>query len=1822
MNSKLKTRSSIAAVMMAVGLMGSSVAPPLLAQPGGSGFERFTILPPSVSVGQSATLLPSGQWLILGGEGGQPSGRMLLAANAGQAQVSALPTTLAYPRTGQTATVLPDGKVFIVGGKGVDGRMVTVAELYDPVARTLQSIPDTGLFPRSHHTATLLTDGHVLIAGGLSADGKPIQLSELWNPETRKAMPVVAALNEPRSDQQAALLANGKGLLWGGKDGNGLPVAKGELYDPVKSGFSNVPWWDTRSLPSSALDTAGPVLEASIPGADATGVAVDARVAFRFSKRLDISSINTSTVTLVGPAGAVNGRVVGAEAGMLGFFNPSIELLPDTTYTLFINGAVDTGGRSIPFTTFSFTTQRIPSNGKSGSGSSAGSGASGAGVGGQAAGYGQSGHGPSQGGVAGSNGNSDNEASANAGGYEDWIPQEENRHGAWRVLGLRQDPVLQTTAVALPSAPNGVTAIAGRVLRLNGLPLSGVAVSASGQSVTTDPNGVFLLQGVPAGQLQLKVDGTAVVQGGRHYTSHFIDVASAAGKTSPISSPIYLPRVDPATEVSIASPADRELVLTHPAMPGLEVHIPKGAVLREYDGKIVTKLSITPIPVDRAPYPAPVPFSTYFTLQPGGAYVDGDPSKAVRIVYPNYQGLSPGSSVHFWNYDPTGKGWKVYGKGTVSRDGKQVLPNPGVGFRQIMTFGFGVSPGTPAPPTGPSCPSCNGGDPVDMSTGLFTHEVTEISLSDVIPIQLTHNYHQNDPNFHEFGLGTTLSYAMFIDAPPTSGGVPPIVNLVLANGTRIPFTLQTGSGLGSAVWMNTSPTEYQGAVLTADASYELFYLKMRGGTTLTFGTHHGTGYNQLQNITDANGNIVTITIAGSSAYYPGQSAGGVIQRITSPNGRYIQLTYDHGNNTPCVDASGASRSVITQATDNLGRSATFDYDSACRLWHAYDLDNHYETYNYDSQNRMTSVIDKNGQQMVSNDSFDSGNRVTHQTLADKSTWQFTYTMDSSNSYVAQTTTVDPNNYTSVYTFDQNGQTTNIVLAQGAAEQQTYQIQRDSYSRMIQVTDTYNRVTHYDYSDPYGGPTGITYMYGSTNPAPLTYTLTYDPVFHNLSSVKDPMGHLSQVTYTAQGNPYQYIDALGYATTLGYSGNGQGLPTSVTDANNHVWNLSYAGADLASVTDPNSNTTQYFTDAIGRLLTVTDPLGRTQQLQYDNMDRVQQSIDAMGGITIIGHDNNGNVTGVTDPRQAALGTQGKSHGYTPDSRNRTHIYTDPLGKTVSYGYDGLNHLTSVLDRNGNTTSTQFDGLGRPKLITFQKGSTITINWLDSKNQVQFVDSVNGTITFTYDNFFRITSEAGPGYEVDYTYDGANRRITMTVKGQTQVKYYYYDNNWLEKVVQGSRSVQLKYDNAGRPKTITLPNSVVATYTFDNANRLKSIVYKKGTTTLGDINYDGYDKADQVTSISGSLASLGQPSSPSASNVYDAANRLTSWAGMQPTFDDEGNMKTAFGNSFTWNDRNQLSAVNGNPVSYDALGRRVAYSTGSASHSTVYDGANPVLLDGATFMLAGGGLDQWAAKITSAGAADMLTDGLGSTLGLSSTTGSSLSTTYKYDPYGGSSESGSDSTLLQFSGRENDSNGGLYYYRNRYYSPQIGRFVSQDPIGLAGGANVYAYVGGNPIMRRDPSGRFAIIDNLATGAAGAVIGGAAGVINGLISGDSGSQLWNDLGAGALTGGLAGLTDGGSLLWTAPTNAAVASLIEFGREDWNYGDTDRNDILTAGLLGSLGTQAGTVSDIFAEGYGYLTGGIVGALFQMPFSYLDRLKDQLKENNKYLPCPGGSER
>jgi RHS repeat-associated protein len=1608
--------------------------------------DPSTLQAPKLIEGQSATRLPDGRWLLVGGiQSGVVSGTVVIQNSAGdttQENPSGTPPlNLIYPRYGQTATVLPDGTVAVLGGIGADGNPLTAAEILDLNSGQSQLIADTGLSARSQHTATLLPDGSLLVAGGIGADGAPLSNAQLWNWQTAQAHNVSGGLTAARSGAIANLLPNGDVAISGGKLAQGDIASTVEVYDPQSGSLSSMNPAEGAQLITAYLKSNLPSITVVLPPRDAHNVPVGSRVAILVSTPLQLDSATGQVMSLVGPSGAVAGKSVATNGGRLLFFSPSVDLLPGATYTVFLQGAKDQNGSAFPFSTSSFTTQSfaVPSSAKptvaiSTPKPSATRASSSAALSSTPTAAAISPKPTAQAAPAQKDEKTPQAPDEDT-TPEDWIPQEKNRHGDWHVLGAPGDPALSgvPASVSLPKAAAGQTAVAGRVLRYHGKPLAGVTVSIAGHMVKTDSSGGFLLSGLSPGVTQLQVDGTSVWMNGRHYTKHFIRVQVIAGTTTAIPNPIYLPRVDPATEINISSPASKEIVLTHPSIPGLEVHIPKGVVLREYDGKIVTKLSITPIPLDRPPYPTPASFSVYFTLQPGGAFVDPDSTKSIRVIYPNYQGLPAGTRADFWNYDPA-QGWQIYGRGTVSANGKQVIPDANVGFRQIISFGMGLSKTSAPPPNGPPVNGCTqGGDPVDCATGLFLHTETDIAIRDTIPITVTRTYRQNDPTSRSFGIGTNLSYNMSLYTDSTAN-IPPEVDLILSDGSRVPYLFRSGTALSNSVWVHTgTPSIFYGSTLAAFSSggNEGFTITLLDKTIMQFGSDPPNG---ILSITDRNGNALTFTTASPHT-------GGNITRVTSPSGRYVQFTYNAG--------------LITQATDNIGRSAFYNYDGVGRLSSVTDPDGNTEYFAYDSQNRMTTVTDKRGNTMVTNTYDTSSYRVVKQVLADGATWQFSYILATDGSgNVTQTTTTDPRGNVRQDTFNSSGYLTQEIRAVGKPEQQSISIQRDADNLVLSETDALGRTTQLSH-DGFGNVSGVTRLANTANA--VTASFTYG-TYQQTTSYTDPLGHRTTLGYDWLGNLTSAQDPLGNSAEL--TNDSLGRPLAITNPLGNVTQLTYDSGDLSAATDPLGRTESIFHDAVGRTIGVSDPLGDNTRIQYDAMDRAQQITDALGGQTSLSYDPNGNVLTVQDPR--ATGT----HGFSYDARNRVHVYTDPLGNTETYNYDGMGNLTSKVDRKGQTTSYSYDGLNRLQTITYADSSNITITWDAGNRPTQFADTVNGTIARQYDGLDRLTQETTPQGQMNYVYDAEGRRTQLTVAGLAAVTYQYDDDNRLTQIAQGATVVGLTYDAASRRSSVTLPNGMVATPTYDAANQLLALSYDLAGTHIGDLAYS-YDQAGRRTGESGSLATLAIPASV-PNTTYDAANRLTSWGGSALSYDANGNLTALGSSTYTWDARNHLIATSdgSGAFSYDALGRRTSSSIGGVTNSYSYDGLNPAMVN-SDFMIDGLGLDETYARVNSAGTTSYVSDAVGSTLALTNG-GGATTASYSYEPYGNTTKAGADDSAFQFTGRENDEASDLYYYRARYYSPQLGRFISQDPIGFNGGLNWYAYADGNPISEVDPTG----------------------------------------------------------------------------------------------------------------------------------------------------------
>ncbi|GAA1722452.1 hypothetical protein GCM10009765_82990 [Fodinicola feengrottensis] len=951
------------------------------------------------------------------------------------------------------------------------------------------------------------------------------------------------------------------------------------------------------------------------------------------------------------------------------------------------------------------------------------------------------------------------------------------------------------------------------------------------------------------------------------------------------------------------------------------------------------------------------------------------------------------------------------------------------------------SGGTPPPPgTGPP-PGGNvaGGDPVDLATGLLIDTETDLTVPDTIPLTVARTYRQNDSGIHDFGVGDSGGYNLFLYAPHGATSS----QLVLADGGRISFQRLTPGGsrpydYADAVFTATpTPTKYAGAVMAWNG--DGFDVRLLDGTTLVFGENA-----PLQAIRDRYGNTVTITRGPGTADQDtgfGLSNGPVTQ-VTAPHGRWVRFTYDALNRT-------------TAAIDNTGRTVSYGYDSHGHLATVTDPTGGVSSYTYDSNGRMATAANHRGQVYLTN-TYDSYGRVSKQVLGDGGTYQFAYTLDAAER-LTETRMTDQLGTVHQYIFNKTGYLTSYTTGYGNSLAQTVTVVRDPVSNQpTSYTDALGRRTDLTY-DAYGSPITRVELAGTS--AARTEKQVYDGPFHQLSQSIDAMGQSTTYAYRPDGSLATVTDPLSRVTTSQTNADGQ--VTGVTDPLGHRTSTTYLLGDQVAITDATGRAIRRSVDAAGWVDVTTDPLGAATVVTHDAAGRVLASTNPLGQHTTIGYDADGNATKFTDP-------SGHSTTYTFDAENHSTAMTDPLSHASSYSYDPAGNLTSTTTASGKVTKQEYDALGRLRTTRYSD-STITYTYDAGNRVVSVADSKNGTVSNVYDGSDHKTRVTTPAGRIDYTYDTDGNRVSMTVAGQQPVSYTLDAAGELTDEAQGSNAVSIAYDGAGRRTSVTLPDSVVQSYTYDSANEITGIGYGRNGTNIGDLTY-AYDQSGQVSSVGGSFARTTIPQEYGPA-TYDAGNELSKVGDTAYSYDKDGNLLSNGTTSYVWNSRGQLaSSASGAATTtygYDALGRRT--SKGAANY--LFDGANVVEeLSGSTVTATRmtGGVDEVFARTAAGSTRSLLTDRLNSTVAVADGSGG-VTGQYTYEPFGATTATGDDGgNATRFTGRDDDGSG-QYFNRARYYTTADQRFLSADPTGLAGGdTNVYAYTGNRPTTSVDPLG----------------------------------------------------------------------------------------------------------------------------------------------------------
>ncbi len=1270
-------------------------------------------------------------------------------------------------------------------------------------------------------------------------------------------------------------------------------------------------------------------------------------------------------------------------------------------------------------------------------------------------------------------------------------------------------PLVRTAGLNLIiESATGVTGVKGRFITPEGVGIPGVIVRAEfGPSVqtTTDAAGNFQLVGLVAGEVTFRFDATPA-----NPLYPIWPYTTALPENQVTVLPDWTINPPPSDEkfTPIANVA-QEQVITDPRFPGLEIRLPAGASIIGWDNVpktriAVEKVDIANLPVPPPPTPTGAAYQLYFGTPMGGV-----PTVPIPVTLPNDVAAEPGDSVDVWFFDGSPMAasgeWKIAGQAIITPDGRSARMPPGSGVPRfcgvcgLMCLGKQL----PAPNPPPDAPCNTAGNPVELSTGQELPSTGGLRCRGLTPIETGMSYNPVDAFNNIGGTVGSLGFGWVLDYDiaflPFDG---PQKRLVLPGNRRVNFVDD-----GSGVYRPFDDPRFDGAVFRAtDLGANLWELTFRDGSKWRFNPFPG----------------LPIFIRGGPPTFVTEMVdpqGNVLHVQRQSNGRITSV----GTSERGVTMTYGPNDFVSEIRDSAGRTTKHTYTPDDRLETVTDPDGRVTRYTYvgDDEFAVPGVCDSQpsfgrrlkkilypGRPNPTENFYGPGRRVLRQVGYDGREHRFAYrvtgscvthvtspntvcegsqcpTVDSWENFQAgwrmfggtvfATAVTKPDGQTYTKEFNARGMTTARTDAQGQRSWlildagnriteptdplgRTWKYSYDASGNVVEEIDPLGRVMQYAYDPKWNQVTSIT-RFDEAN-QPQTWQFTYNLAKGTLLTATNPLNETTSFAYTARGELETITSPLDQVTRFEYGLSG----------------------DPVKAIDPLGNEARFGYDAVGRRVAVTEPLGFQSRYSYNGIDRMTRFTDALGQPTQLDYDPAGRLAGVTNARGNLI------ESYEYDAGDRLTTRSDALGRSTLYDYDSAGRVDRTTDRRGLETSFAYDEQDRMTSITRPEG--VTRFSYDAVGRLSEISEPAGTLRYAYDTVDRLTHEVqttdGMQAEITYEYDALDRRISRTVTGVVgETTEYTYDRaNRLRSIVYRGETTTFDYDTAGRLRMKTLPNGIRQQLTYDDANRLLGIVYKNPDETVVEVINYGYDANGRRITHTSSRNPL---AGTAFTAVYDKADRMTSLTltatgqAFDFGYDENGNLATkvergAAGNVtlYTWDSRNRLTSITGSGIeatfAYDALGRRITKTVNSQRVDYIYDGlqaVGEVTASEQIGLLTGLGLDEVIARYSPLGGRYYLTDALNTVIA-QTRSDRSVQNFYAYSPYGETNALGPDEgNPIQYTARENDGTG-LYYYRARYYDPDLGRFIGEDPIHFDGGINLYRYVGGNPVSLIDPLG----------------------------------------------------------------------------------------------------------------------------------------------------------
>jgi RHS repeat-associated protein len=855
-------------------------------------------------------------------------------------------------------------------------------------------------------------------------------------------------------------------------------------------------------------------------------------------------------------------------------------------------------------------------------------------------------------------------------------------------------------------------------------------------------------------------------------------------------------------------------------------------------------------------------------------------------------------------------------------------------------------------------------EPVDLLTGAYTMTHADLTLGQQgSPMGLNFTrYYDSSRNFMASPLGNGWRHSC-------QGSVTVCSELDNAFGLTQPTdATQTLIGLmvaGDFVSTSSNPQQLMVGVLAADWTVNRITNNAAnvqlGNQTMTYISQPDGTWNpppgSTTALTGASGSFALQPRFGGSIAFNAQN---LISQWTDVDGNAQNYNYDGSGNLSTVqDAFGRtltfnySSGLLQSVVDSTSRSVRFAYttgtstgvNSSSNLTGITDPAGYNTTLVYDSSNRLTDWKDNAGAPITHND-YDVLDRVYQQFSQNLSadTWLFHYSP-------GMTQEIDPQGDEDANLFDYKNRNIGMIDALGHASSASY----DGQNHVILATDATGRQTASFYdgnqdllkttdnSSPADNIGTTQYFYDSSFPFHLTkvtdatgLSTQYGYDSHNhLTSTTDPAGRVTQYFYKSNGLPDHVIDPAGNSTTY-TTYDAYGNPTKVTHADGTTTSATYnVRGDVLTSINALNHTTTYTYDPRRLVSTCQDAFGKTATWTYDSNGNPATVTDRNGHTTTYVYDNLGHKQSVQSP-------------------------TDLPAAPTKFAYDTRDWLTSVTNELGNPTSFGYDATGRKTSTTNPLSIVTSQTVYDAAGRVTGqIDALGNETKFGYDGVGRLQSSQDPLYSpqdplhhsIDYTYDLAGRKLTLTNKNANTFEFGYSTTDGLPTTftyasfLTTGRQSQISARNAdGLPAMLISPSGHQTVLTYDVMSRVKTSADGVGTIT------STYDNNGNVTDVTETIGST----NTDIHRVFDNLNRVTSCTDTQGntlgyTYDNEGNLATITypGNkvvNYTYDGSNRLTTVTDwagrvTNYTYDYAGRlQTVLRPNSTQQSVTFDAAS--------------------------------------------------------------------------------------------------------------------------------------------------------------------------------------------------------------------------------------------------------------------------------------------